>query len=289
MAGRPAAALIMLCIRNMTEADIPLGMALTREEGWNQTEADWRRFLTLEPHGCFVAEHAGEPVGTTTTCVLGRVGWIAMVLVAQAHRGRGLGTALMERALEYLQRRGVRSLRLDATAAGRPLYERLGFVGEYQVVRWGGTPQMDSGESRAQVYGEDYLEPLAALDREATGADRRRLLSRLAEEYPEAAWFTTDGGQLTAYLLARRGAVATQIGPSVAAVERDGRALLTVALAQHRGRPVLVDIPEDNEPASSVVRAAGLTAQRTFTRMGQGEPVRDRVELLWACSGPEKG
>ncbi len=273
----------------MTQADIPLGMALKRKAGWNQTEADWRRFLALEPTGCFVAEYAGEAVGTTTTCVFGHVAWIAMVLVAQAQRGRGIGTALLEHALAYLEARDVHSVRLDATAAGRPLYERLGFVAQYGLVRWAGTPQIGCGEARAQVYAEDYLEPLAALDEEATGADRRRLLARLADEYPEMAWFTTDGGELTAYLMARGGDPATQIGPCVAALERDGWALLTAALAQRRGEPVLVDIPEENAAATDVARTAGLTAQRTFTRMCRGEPVADRVEMVWASSGPEKG
>ena len=33
----------------MTKADIPAGMALKARAGWNQSEADWRRLLALEP------------------------------------------------------------------------------------------------------------------------------------------------------------------------------------------------------------------------------------------------
>jgi hypothetical protein len=51
----------------------------------------------------------------------------------------------------------------------------------------------------------------------------------------------------------------------------------------------MVDVPRANEAATALVRTAGLTEQRSFTRMCRGEPVRDRPELVWASSGPEKG
>ncbi len=279
----------MLAIRTMTATDVPLGMALKREAGWNQTEADWRRFLALEPTGCFVAEYAGAPCGTTTTCVLGEVAWIAMVLVSAAMRGKGIGTALMAHALAYLDARRVPSVRLDATPAGRPLYEKLGFVAEYEVVRWSGEPEIAIEEARAQPYGKDYLAPLATLDRRATGADRTRLLAALAREWPEAAWLTTDRGELTAYLMARAGERAVEIGPCITDRAGDGRALLTPALALRRGQAVMVDVPRDNHPATALVQAAGLTEQRAFTRMCRGKPVCDHPEMIWASSGAEKG
>jgi len=125
-------------IRRMTTADIPLGMQLKEQAGWNQTEADWLRFLDLEPDGCFVAEWNGEPVATTTTCILGDVAWVAMVLVDAGVRRHGIGTALMQQALRFLDERNVRSIRLDATPLGRPVYEKLGFVPDYQLARFDG-------------------------------------------------------------------------------------------------------------------------------------------------------
>ena len=48
-----------LTLRLMTPGDIELGMRLKGQAGWNQTPADWQRFLELEPNGCFVAEWDG--------------------------------------------------------------------------------------------------------------------------------------------------------------------------------------------------------------------------------------
>src|SRR5262245_62056873 len=123
----------------MRAGDVSLGMRLKQQAGWNQVPADWRRFRALEPEGCFVAELDGVPVGTTTTCLFGPVAWVAMVLVDEAVRGRGVGTALMTHALQFLDDCGVRSVRLDATPLGRPLYEKLGFVAQFELVRYAGT------------------------------------------------------------------------------------------------------------------------------------------------------
>src|SRR5215216_3234927 len=120
----------------MTAADVASGLRLKEQAGWNQLEADWRRLLDLQPDGCFVAEVDGAVVGTVTTCRFGPVGWVAMMLVDEALRGRGIGRALMVRALEDLDAHGVRSVRLDATPLGRPLYESLGFVAEATFARF---------------------------------------------------------------------------------------------------------------------------------------------------------
>src|SRR5438105_11990396 len=128
----------MIRIRRMTAADVPLGMRLKEQAGWNQTEADWQRCLDLQPDGCFVAEWNDTPVGTTTTCVFGNVAWIAMVLVDANHRGKGIGKALMNHALEYLDSAGVASIRLDATPLGQPLYEKLGFRVQFPLARFEG-------------------------------------------------------------------------------------------------------------------------------------------------------
>ena len=54
-------------IRAMTAADIPAAMRLREIAGWNQNEADWHRFLEIEPEGCFVACRLERVVGTVTT------------------------------------------------------------------------------------------------------------------------------------------------------------------------------------------------------------------------------
>ncbi|WP_165226462.1 GNAT family N-acetyltransferase [Aquisphaera insulae] len=281
----------MLGIRPMTIEDIPVGRRLVAQAGWNQLEADWRRLLDLQPGGGFVAELDGVGVGTVTTCRFGPVAWVAMMLVDEAHRGSGIGRALMTRALESLDAQGVSSVRLDATPLGRPLYEDLGFVAEATLDRHrgilspaDGTP----GEARVRTAGHPDLEAAIALDREATGTDRGRLIRRLADEQPDAFRVVGESGRLRGFLLSRPGASARQIGPCLGD-DLAGPALLADARSRYAGETVILDIPTVNVAAQALAGSWGLRAERVLLRMGRGPRVAEDLSRTWAGSGPEKG
>jgi GNAT superfamily N-acetyltransferase len=275
-------------IRQMTTADIPLGMELKEQAGWNQTEADWLRFLDVEPDGCFVAEWNGEPVATTTTCIFGDVAWVAMVLVDARMRRRGIGTALMQQALRFLDERNVRSIRLDATPLGRPVYERLGFVSDCQLGRYEGIlPQCDLSAEAKPLDAQD-MEAMIALDREVTGADRHKLLNSLFKSTPELFLAVGRGNEFLGYVAMRPGSRAWQIGPCVAKPAA-GPKLLTAACRRCCGQSGFIDIPVANEAATSLAESLGLRVQRHLLRMHSGAPVPERINDLWASSGPEMG
>jgi GNAT superfamily N-acetyltransferase len=52
---------------------------------------------------------------------------VTLVGTAPPARGRGLATAAMLFALGAARRAGCRTTTLQATAAGRPIYQRLGY------------------------------------------------------------------------------------------------------------------------------------------------------------------
>jgi GNAT superfamily N-acetyltransferase len=272
----------------MTVEDLPFGMRLKEQAGWNQTEADWRRALDLEPEGCFIAELDGRPVGTTTTCVFDTVAWVAMVLVDAAVRGQGVGTALMEHALAFLDERGAGSVRLDATPLGRPIYEKLGFVPQFELARYEGVPGFSPGAEKVERARSGDREALLAIDREITGTDRRKLLLRLFAERPDDLRVVRRGDRIEGFLTARPGARATMIGPGLGSASA-GRLLLADAWLAHEGQRIFLDIPTANARAVQMARDQGLTVQRHLLRMCRGDLVQERVECLWASSGPEKG
>ncbi len=112
-------------------------MALKEEAGWNQTEQDWLALFDFAPDGCFGIEIDGSLAATITAVTYDTgLAWIGMVLTAGRFRGRGLATALMRHALDYLSRKPVDWTKLDATSMGRPLYERFGFEYECDIERW---------------------------------------------------------------------------------------------------------------------------------------------------------
>jgi GNAT superfamily N-acetyltransferase len=273
----------------MTVDDVPLGMRLKEQAGWNQTEADWQRLLALGSDGCFVAELDGRPVGTTVTCVFDSVAWIAMVLVDEPARHQGIATRLVQHALDHLDRRNVPTVRLDATPLGRPVYERLGFAAEYELTRLQGTGSSIAVEKSVAPVRSEEVEAVVDLDRSVTGTNRGRLLERLLDEQRDSVRIVRDGSTIRGFAMLRAGSRATQIGPAVALSPDAGRALLDWCLQQCDGQPVFIDVPIDNAPATQWATTNGLVVQRPFTRMCRGRPVHDDPIHLWASSGPEKG
>jgi ribosomal protein S18 acetylase RimI-like enzyme len=77
-----------------------------------------------------VAEAGGDLAGVAAGALFGGTGWVGGVAVAPDHRRVGLGAALTQSIIEFLEARAATTVLLHATALGRPVYERLGFVPE---------------------------------------------------------------------------------------------------------------------------------------------------------------
>jgi GNAT superfamily N-acetyltransferase len=70
----------------------------------------------------------GEVVGTSVLVTTGTVAGIYWVGTLEAHRRRGYGEALTWAAVAAGQRAGCTVASLQASAMGRPVYERMGFA-----------------------------------------------------------------------------------------------------------------------------------------------------------------
>ena len=195
--------------------------------------ADWQRFLSVCPDGCFAAEGNKRLVGTVATMVYeDGLAWIGMVVVDPEHRGRGLGTALLERAIRHLDSRGIRCMKLDATPYGKPLYEKFGFVSEYEIERWMLKRHPHIVRSCEQAFPD--LEVILQLDREIFGADRSRLLRSLAEAAPDLTLTFRRGEEMAGYSFGRQGTLADHLGPWMAGDEAIAAALLDEFLNRSR-------------------------------------------------------
>jgi len=265
-----------LCLRLMTEGDLAAVDALRRLAGWNQTPEDWRRLLELEPQGCFLAEVNDELAGTVTTTAYGRaIAWIGMMLVHPKHRRRGVATHLMSRAIEHLRRRSVRCIRLDATPAGYPLYEKLGFVPEWTLTRCQraatGTPASagDGGLSTTRELAPADWDAVEQIDAAAFGAPRSRLLRGLARQSVKALVWPARQPVLGWGLL-RGGADADYLGPVTCSRPEGAISLATELLRGTATRPVLWDVPDGNDAAKATAERFGFAPIRTLTRMRLG-------------------
>jgi hypothetical protein len=219
-----------------------------------------------------------------------------MVLVDPAARGRGVGTALLHRGLEQV--RDVRTVGLDATPLGQPLYEKLGFQVHSTLTRLERVaddatqpvrPREAEAASRIRPATRDDLELIVQLDEQATGLARQAMLTWLLEGAPDFAW-VRDAWTMDAFLLGRHGHNFAHLGPVVARSTETALALVRTCLAQHPGRRFIVDVTDHDPEWRAGLEAIGFTAQRPFARMytGTWRPEGD-PDLLRASIGPEFG
>lgn len=236
-------------LRPFVPADIPAGLGLCRAAGWNQIDRDWRVFLDHSPEGCFAVEaHAGV-IGSVTTIRYENVAWISMLLVDPAWRGRGVGRALLERALAVLS--DVECVKLDATPEGRRLYVQYGFQDEMRLWR-----MEASGSGALDAEARPIAVPHPALTH--------------AWQLPGSDWAG-----------ARPGHLATHIGPVIAASAEHAARLVRHAMAA--GGRFFLDAPE---PADWAARL-GFAPRRELLRMWRG--AFQPSPTAWGIIGPEFG
>ncbi|MGG7567002.1 GNAT family N-acetyltransferase [Rhodovulum sp. DZ06] len=254
-------------MRPFRPADIPAGKALSDAENWPPRIADWE-FHLARSEGVALEED-GRVLACTLTTPLGPdVGGISNVLVDRAARGRGLGRRAVEGAMELA---AGRELRLWATAEGRPLYEKLGFAAEGEVLQLQGVL---ARAPRAPVLGAvglgpDALAEICALDRRHFQADRRQTIAAfLANPEAEAIGVRGPDG-LTAWAARRPFGFGEEIGPVIAGDAETAAALVAKLMQGRAGRYLRVDADGDGAFAAAV-QGFGLPCMSRVTFMRRG-------------------
>ncbi len=277
-------------IRRMEPGDIPVGVDLCRLAGWNQTEADWERLLTLSSKGVFVAEYRGIACATASATNYGsRTAWIGMVIVHPDYRRRDIGSSLMRHCIGYLREMGVESIKIDASEQGRPVYLKLGFDDERPLHRYiGRKPDGLEVSEPARELTAELIEPIAECDVVAFGSDRSQLLRLLAAQGQSVAVGTASG--IKGYGFARTGAVTSHVGPVVSVDADTASSIVQALMARLPDGPICWDVLPDNVAAKALATSFGFTLQHRFTRMCLGSQAHaGDLSLVFGTAGLELG
>lgn len=130
-----------LSLRELAPEEGPLHARIAAGGGVVGKEAPYRKFAApevLRTTGlrCYVGEVDGEPVTTALGLVADGYVGIFCVATLPSHRRRGYGAAVTARAARDGLDAGARKAWLSASAAGYPVYRRLGFVAVEQRDFW---------------------------------------------------------------------------------------------------------------------------------------------------------
>ncbi|WP_105255230.1 GNAT family N-acetyltransferase [Pseudoalteromonas sp. T1lg75] len=89
--------------------------------------------LECEQAQLYVGLWAGEVVASALLYYTGEVVGLHQVALKQTHQGQGLAKSMMQDLLRLAVASGAQYMVLQASAAGRPLYENLGFITQFEI------------------------------------------------------------------------------------------------------------------------------------------------------------
>ncbi len=249
------------------------------------------RLLALSPEGCFAAEDEERVVGVLTTTSYQRLAFLGAVIVSPEVRGQGVGRLLMQAALLHLAASGIETVRLNAYLDVVRFYERMGFHGEYEVIRWRAAASPAAAGS-VEVAREEDLDALVALDAVYFGASRKALLARLLQEYPATFLVARDGPDIVGYLVGSPFDGACEIGPWVvrSGHPETARDLFQALVNVVGPREYSFSGPERNPELLRFVREGGFSEVFHTLRMWWGKDLYAGDPAgIWAAGGLEKG
>ncbi|MEP7070244.1 MAG: GNAT family N-acetyltransferase [Usitatibacter sp.] len=260
--------------RKFGRADVAAAHRLSLDVGWPHRLEDWRFVQRLGAGHVALDDRA--VVGTILTWKHDmRNASLGMVIVDPRYQGGGIGKRLMRLALRDVAGRAVM---LNATPAGEPLYEKLGFraidvVEQHQGIAAPVPAVPLARGERLRPVGASDAPKLAALARRAAGLARARVLARLLEVGKGIV--LASGDEVTGFAIFRRFGRGYLIGPVVAADAARAQALVSHWVAMHPGKFIRIDIPA-SIGLGPWLDSIGLVKVDTVVTMVKGAaPARD--------------
>ncbi|MGN6140888.1 MAG: GNAT family N-acetyltransferase [Ralstonia sp.] len=259
-------------LRPMTADDLAQAHALSEEQRWPHRPADWAQsFVHAEG---IVAERDGQIIATAQRWRWGpRHATIGLVIVTPACQGRRIGHRLMSALLDGLDNHTVL---LHATAEGRGLYERLGFVRTGEIRQHQGVAQptpliaLPTGW-RLRPAGLNEAADLRRLDAQARGMPRDALIDDLLAS-ADTCVVLDDDGEARGFAMLRRFGRGHAIGPVVAPDAESAKALIAHLAGINAGHFTRIDIDFDSGLAEWL-ESIGLLRVDAPTTMVRGEPL----------------
>ena len=277
-------------IRPMRLEDVEPAAEVMIDGGWG----DRRRFLRFcverSQFVPLVAAVDDQIVGTGVATVNGSVGWVGMIFVDEALRGRGIGTTLTKAVIDELDRAGCVSFVLLASPLGRPIYERLGFRAEldYRIIAAPGLGEGpaatavndQTGASRAvrlRAFAPDDLPAILAIDAAATGEDRAHLLRPCADPATGIVALGPDDRVVGFELRSPWGT-----HPIIAPELVDGIRLLQDRRSRTAaGSEARTALPDTNRAGLTTLENLGWRSERALVRMIRGAPIQWQPNAIW--------
>ncbi|NGO65934.1 GNAT family N-acetyltransferase [Rhizobium daejeonense] len=228
-------------LRTMRDEDVEACHALSTAVGWPHRADDWRFAMNVGEG--IVAMLNGDIVGTGMVWKFGENhATIGMIIVSPALQGLGVGWQIVD---WLVQQAGPRVVMLNATAAGEPLYAKFGFeksgeVEQFHRIAVAHACSKWIAQTQVELAEGNEADAIQSLDRNATGMDRKTLLTSIVS-LGEAA-VARRHGRITGYSTCRMFGRGRAVGPVIASGSADARDLIAYWISRYPSEFIRIDI-----------------------------------------------
>ena len=202
-----------------------------------------------------------EMTAIGTTMLHESSAWLACIIVHPNHRKKGLGNIITQSLINGIDRERFKTIYLDATEMGYPVYKKIGFEVESEYVHLHQELLIDPGNISKNIYTfqQEFINEILKLDEEISGERRRGILS----DFLESALVYKTGQDIQGFYIPHWGD-----GPIIARSNEAGLELIKLRIQQKTN----AIIPIANQTALEFLEKHGFKAYKTSKRMFIGNP-----------------
>lgn len=208
--------------------------------------------------------------GVGTTIRHRNTAWLAMIIVHPSYRKQGVGNGITKTLIESLDARVFKTIQLDATDLGYPVYIKNGFEVQTEYIHFK-CERYDRNQpvSRAIVpFRDQYRSEMLEMDRRVSGEDREATLNL----YITTSFLFIENNKVQGFYMP-----ALYDGPIISETDLAGIELMKLRLKTKQ----IASVPVENKVALDFLTKHSFEYVRTSRRMIRGEEKQWRPEGLF--------
>ncbi len=267
----------MFTIKVMQQKDFRFATELANTMDWQMAPEDFQFMKQLEPKGSFLVLDNSKPVGIATSISYGKVGWFGNLIVEEEYRHKGVGTLLVNHAVNYLQRKGVETIGLYAYPHLKQFYSNLGFKSNEDFTVLHTQLKQTPRQKELSKIAKIDIPAIAEFDKKCFGGERTRLLESIISEKQNQSYKITDSDRIVGFVTSTVYESAAWIGPLVSRQSDFDTAILLAheVFAKLGNKDVYAVLPKASSPLLNEFLGFGFKEWFFVSRMFLGKAVEN--------------
>jgi predicted N-acetyltransferase YhbS len=196
--------------------------------------------------------------------------WLSQIIVHPAYRRRGFGKAVTQELIGQIDQQQYKTILLDATSLGYPVYQKLGFETISEHLHFSANETESTFEKSTYIIPVDERdrEAIFQLDELATGERReKKLMEKLNE-----AWIYSRNKNL-------EGMYFPSLGKGMIIAQQPDAGIELMKMRMNKNKSSM--LPAENKPAIDFLLSNGWTQTRMSRRMILGRTIAWKPRYIY--------